>query len=53
MSVSVRVLNRRYLHDGLKGDTQPENRPLREKLYGDLAELKRTAAFVRATGADV
>ena len=41
------------LHDGLRGDTWPENRPLREKLYADLVELKRTAAFVRATGMDV
>ena len=39
------------LHVGLRGDTWPENRPLREKLYGDLAEL--TAAFARATGVDV
>ena len=26
---------------------------MREKLYGGLAELKRTAAFVRTTGVDV
>ena len=41
------------LHEGPRGDTWPEGRPLREKLYGDLAELKRTAAFVRATGVDI
>ena len=41
------------LHNGLRGDTWPENRPLREKLYGGLAELKRTAAFVRASREDV
>ena len=41
------------LHVGLRGDTWPENRPLRERLYGDLAELKRTAAFVTASGVDV
>ena len=40
-------------HDCLRGDTCPENRPLREKQYGDLADLKRTAVFVRAIGVDV
>ena len=30
----------------------PEERPLREKLYGDLAVLRKTASFVRATGVD-
>ena len=38
-------------HDGRRGDTWPEKRPLREKLreklYSDLGELERTAAFVR------
>ena len=37
------------LHVGLRGDTWPENRHLREKLLGDFAELKKTAAFVRTT----
>ena len=27
--------------------------PLREKLYGDLAALKKTASFVRAAGVDI
>ena len=27
----------------------PEPKPLTDKLYGDLEELKRTATFVRAT----
>ena len=31
----------------------PEETPLREKLYGDLAVLKKTASIVRATGVDV
>ena len=30
------------LPDGLRDNTWPENRPLREKLYGDLVQLKRT-----------
>ena len=41
------------LHVGLRGDTWPENRHLREKLLGDFAELKKTAAFVRTTWVDV
>ena len=41
------------LHDGLTNAAWPENRALREKLFGDLAELKRTAAFVTATGVDI
>ena len=41
------------LHVGLRVDTWPEKRPLREKLYNDLVELKRTAAFARATEVDV
>ena len=39
--------------DGLGGDTWLGNRPLREKLYADLVELKRTAPLVRATGVDI
>ena len=30
-----------------------EPKPLRDKLYGNLKELKRTATFVRATGFSV
>ena len=41
------------LHDGLRCDTWSENRPLRERLYGDLAEMKRTVAFVTATEVNV
>ena len=51
-----------FLNDFLETDlrpiyssltTWPENRPLTEKLCGDLAGLKRAAAFLRATGKDV
>ena len=31
----------------------PEETHLREKLYGDLVALRKTASFVRATGVDV
>ena len=31
----------------------PEETPLREKLYGDLVALRKTASFVRATDVDV
>ena len=31
----------------------PEPTLLRDKLYGNLEELKRTAAFVRATGISI
>ena len=31
----------------------PDETPLREKLYGDLAALRKTASFVRAPGVDV
>ena len=47
------MLHHCLLHDALRGDIWPENMPLMEMLYADPAELKRTAAFVRATGVDV
>ena len=31
----------------------PEPIPLRDRLFGSLEELRRTAAFVRATGISV
>ena len=31
----------------------PEETPLREKLYGDIAALKKTASFVRAAGVNI
>ena len=40
------------LHDALRWDTWPEPTPQRDKLYGNLEEL-RTAAFVRATGISI
>ena len=38
------------LHDAPGQEKWPEPAPLRIKLYGDLEDLRRTAAFVRATG---
>ena len=40
-------------HDALSRDMWPEPKPLRDKLYGSLEELKRTTAFVRATDISV
>ena len=37
-------------HDAMRRDTWPDPTLLRDKLYGNLEELRRTAAFVRATG---
>ena len=41
------------LHDALRRDMWPEPTLLRDKLYGNLEELRRTAAFVRATGISI
>ena len=41
------------LHDAVRRDMWPESQPLRDKLYGNLGELRRAAAFVRATGISV
>ena len=41
------------LHDATRRDTWLEPTPLRDKLYGNLEELRRTAAFVRATGISI
>ena len=42
------LLHHCRLHDALRRDIWREPKPLRDKLYGKLEELKRTAAFVRA-----
>ena len=44
------LLQHRRLHDAIRRDTWPDPTLLRDKLYGNLGELRRTAAFVRATG---
>ena len=41
------------LHDAMRLDTWPEPTLLRDKLYCNLEELRRTAAFVRATGISI
>ena len=38
-------------HDDLRWDIWPELIPPKDKLYGNLEKLRRTAAFVQATGA--
>ena len=41
------------LHYVMRRDTWPEPTFLRDKLYRNLEELRRTAAFVRATGISI
>ena len=41
------------LHDAMRRDMWPEPMLLRDKLYGNLEELRRTAAFVRTTGISI
>ena len=41
------------LYDAIRRDTWPDPTLLRDKLYGNLGELRRTAAFVRATGISI
>ena len=47
------LLQRCRLHDAMRRDTWPEPTLLRDKLYGNMEELRRTAAFVRATGISI
>ena len=44
------LLQRCQLHVVLRLDMWPEPMPLRDKLYGNLEELRRTATFLRVTG---
>ena len=44
------LLQHCQLHDALRRDMWPEPIPLRVKLYGNLEELRRTAAFVCVWG---
>ncbi|KAK7100293.1 hypothetical protein V1264_023271 [Littorina saxatilis] len=41
------------LQEERRSTAWPDETPLQKKLLGDLAALKKTAAFVRATGVDV
>ena len=41
------------LHDALRRNMWPEPTLLRDKLYGNLEELRRIADFVRATGISI
>ena len=44
------LLQHCQLHDALRRDMRPEPKPLTDKLYGNLEEPRRTAAFLRAIG---
>ena len=41
------------LHNATRQETWPEPTPVRDKLHGDLVDLRRTASFVRATGVTI
>ena len=41
------------LHDAMSRDMWPEPMLLKDKLFGNLDELWRTAAFVRTTGISI
>ena len=41
------------LHDAMRRDMWLEPTLLRDKLHGNLEELRRTAAFVRTTGVSI
>ena len=47
------LLQHRRLHDAMRRDMRPGPKLLRDKLYGNLEELRRTAAFVRTTGISI
>ena len=44
------LLQHYWLHDTLRRDMWPEPIPLRDRLYGNMEELRRSAAFMRVTG---
>ena len=50
---AVHLLQDCPIHADIRQETWPETTQLKEKLYGDLAALRRTAAFVKAVGVDV
>ena len=41
------------LHDAMRRDAWPEPTLLGDELYSNLEELRKTAAFVRATGISI
>jgi hypothetical protein len=50
---SEHLLQHCLTNDALRKTTWPDQTDLRTKLFGNLEELRRTAAFVRATGLDI
>ena len=51
--IAEHLLQHCRLYDAMRRDTWPEPTLLRDKLHGNLEELRRTAAFVRATGISI
>ena len=48
--IAEHLLQHCQLHDAMRRDVWPEPIPPRDKLYGYMEKLTRTAAFVRAIG---
>ena len=53
LMTAVHLLQDCPIHADLRQETWQETTLLKEKLYGDLASLQRTTAFVKAVGVDV
>ena len=53
MATEERLLQQCQLHDTLRRDMWPELIPLRNKLRGNLEELRRIAAFIQAIGISI
>ena len=53
ITTAEHLLQHCRLHDAVRWDVRPEPTLLRDKLYGNPEELRRTAAFVRTTGISI
>ena len=53
ITTAEHLLQHCRLHDAMRRDTWPDPTLLRDKLYGSLEEMRRTAAFVRTTGISI
>ena len=53
ITTAEHLLQHCRLHDALRRNMWPEPTILKDKLYGNLEELRRTATFVRTTGISI